>query len=104
MSELVPHRYSRENREVGRELARMEAQARMSLARIERTADVEAGRVRSVAYVGKQALHATAMLTEVEQQLGRLVPEAAGRLQAIADITALGLAEIVAETNHQVGR
>ncbi|MDQ5819901.1 MAG: hypothetical protein M3540_00475 [Actinomycetota bacterium] len=38
------------------------------------------------------------MVSEIEQQLCQLAPEAAGRLTAIGDITALGLAEIVADT------
>jgi len=45
-----------------------------------------------------------AMVSETEQQLCRMVPEAAGRLSAIADITSLGLAEIVTDTVRQVSR
>jgi hypothetical protein len=105
VSDLALQRFgSRDNRQVGRELARLDAQARLSLAGIERTADVQAGRVQSLAYVGKQAMHAVVMVSEVEQQLCRLVPEAAGRLSAIGDITALGLAEIVTDTARQVSR
>jgi hypothetical protein len=62
----------------------------MSLARVESAADVQTARVQGVAYVGRQALHAAAMVSETEQQLCRMVPEAAGRLAAIADITSLG--------------
>ena len=105
MSELVPLRsYGRENRQVGRDLARLDARGRMQMGRVEQAADVQAARVQSLAYVGKQALHAAAMVSEVEQQLCRLVPECAGRLTAIGDITALGLAEIVADTVRQLSR
>ncbi len=76
----------------------------MSLARVEAAADVQTARVQGVAYVGRQALHAAAMVSETEQQLCRMVPEAAGRLGAIADITALGLAEIVTNTVRVVSR
>lgn len=104
-SELVPSRFNgRENRLVGRELSRLDAHGRVELARIEQVADVQAGRVHSLAYIGKQALHAAAMVSEVEQQLCRLVPEASGRLVAIADITALGLAEIVTDTVRRVSK
>jgi len=65
---------------------------------------VQVARVQGLAYVGKQALHSAAMVSETEQQLCRLVPEAAGRLTAIADITALGLAEIVTDTVRRVSR
>jgi len=105
MSDLVLRGLGgRDNRVVGRELARLDAQARMSLARVEGAANVQTARVQGVAYVGRQALHAAAMVSETEQQLCRMVPEAAGRLGAIADITALGLAEIVTETVRQVSR
>ena len=105
MSDLVPRGMGgREDRQVGRELARLDAQARMSLVRVERASDVQAARVQGLAYVGRQALLAAAMVSETEQQLCRMVPEAAGRLMAIADITALGLAEIVADTVRQVSQ
>lgn len=104
MSEVVRRFSGREDRQVGRELARLDAEARMSLARVEGAADVQTARVQGVAHVGRQALYAAAMITETEQQLCRTVPEAAGRLTAIADITALGLAEIVTDTVRQVSR
>jgi hypothetical protein len=92
------------DRRVGRELARLDADARLSIAHVEQEANVQTARVHGLGYVGKQALHEAAILSETEQQLCRLVPEAAGRLTAIADMTALGLAEIVTETAHRLGR
>ncbi len=57
MSELVPHRLNgREDRRVGREVALLNAQARMSLARVQLAADVQAARVHGLAFVGSQAL------------------------------------------------
>jgi hypothetical protein len=76
----------------------------MKLAQIEQQADVQTARVQGVAYVGRQALHAAAMVSETEQQLARMIPEASGRLAAIADITALGLAEIVTDTVRRVSK
>lgn len=105
MTELVPQRLTgRADRRAGRDLARVEAESRLMQIRIGRTADIQALRVNSLAYVGRQALHAAAMVSETEQQLCRLVPEAEGRLRAIADITALGLAEIVSDTVQRVSR
>jgi hypothetical protein len=92
----------REDRRVGRELAKLDAQSRLALAHVEASADVQVARVHRLAYVGKQALHAAALVSEVEQQLCRVVPEASGRLTAIGDITALGLAEIVTDSVRQV--
>lgn len=41
-------------------------------------------------------------MTQLEQQLATLVPLAAGRLQAIGDLTALAVAEVVSDTQHQL--
>lgn len=102
---MVPsHGYGRENRQLGRELSRIDGNSRVGLAHIEQAADMQAARVHSLGYVGKQALHAAAMVSETEQQLCRLVPEAADRLTAIGDITTLGLAEIVTDTVRRVSR
>ena len=107
MSEIVPFGSGlarRESRAVGRELARLESRAQVALGRIEIEADLQAARVHGVAYVGKQAMQATAIVSELEGQLGQMVPRAKGRLQGIADITTLGLAEIVADTVRKVSR
>src|SRR5207247_386367 len=61
----------REDRRVGRELAKLDAQSRLALAHVEASADVHVARMHGLAYVGKQALHAAALVSEVEQQLCR---------------------------------
>lgn len=105
MSDLVPRRSNgREDRRVGRELARLDAQARLLAAGVEHTADVQTARVLGLAHVAGQALHATAFLTEKEQHLSRLVPEASERLTVVADVAAMGLAQIVNNTATQLGR
>jgi hypothetical protein len=87
-----------------RELTRMEARAKTLLGRIELEADLQSARVHGLAYVGKQAMQATALVSELEGQLGEMVPEARGRLKGIGDITALGFAEIVSDTVQRVSR
>lgn len=106
MSDLVPLEgfRGRESRAVGRELARLDSRAQLALGRIQVEADLQAARVHGVAFVGKQALHATALLSELEGQLGKMVPAARGRLQGIADLTSLGMAEVVADTVRKVSR
>jgi hypothetical protein len=71
----------RQSRAVSRELARSERNARLGLARINHQADLQAERISAVAYVGKRALHETAMLGQLEVQLSALVPAATPRLQ-----------------------
>lgn len=87
-----------------RQLARLELRAREQLATIEVQADLQAARVHGLAYVTKVALQGAALISEVEGQLGQLIPDARGRLQGIADIGCLGMAELVSETTRQVSR
>ena len=66
MSEMVPFGGGlarRESRRVGRELARMDGQGQLELARINQQADLQAERVAAVGYVGKRAMHEVAMLS-----------------------------------------
>lgn len=61
---------------------------------------VRAAQARAVEYVAEEALHAVGRLARTEAVYARHVPHAAARLQAIADIAAMNLADIVAETGR----
>lgn len=61
---------------------------------------VQAARVRAVEHVAHEALSATSHLSQLEAFYVRQAPHAAGRLQAIADMAALSMADIVAETGR----
>ena len=108
MSDLIPYGRSggslsrRDARTVGREMARLSAQTGLQLASIEQTAVVQAARVDAVAYVGRAAMREATMLTQIETELATLAPGAAGRLQAIADLTALAMIEVVTDTGKRV--
>lgn len=62
--------------------------------------DVRAAQVRAMEYVAEEALHAMGRLSRTEAFHTRYVPHAAARLQAIADLAAMSLADIVAETGR----
>lgn len=105
MSEMVPFGGGlarRESRAVSRELSRLEGRSRLSLARIDQEADLQAERVAAVGYVGKRAMHEVTMLSQLEVQLAALVPSATPRLQGIGDLTALAMADVVSETVRRV--
>ena len=105
MSDVVPFRGGlarRESRQVSRELSRLDAHGQIELARVNQQADIQAERVAAVGYVGKRALHEMAMLSQLEVQLSTLVPSAMPRLQGIADLTALAVADVVSETVRRV--
>lgn len=61
---------------------------------------VAAARVRSVEYVANEAMHAIGRLARDEAMYARQTPHAAARLQAIADLAAMNIADIVAETGR----
>ena len=90
------------DRRTARELARLDAAGQLEFARVNQAADLQAERVAAVGYVGKVALREVALLSQAEQHLALVAPAASGRLQYIADSTALALAEIVSETTRRV--
>src|SRR5258708_31840369 len=92
----------RESRAVGRELSRLEGRGRVEMARINQQADLQAERLAAIGYVGKRAMHEVTLLSQLEVQLSMLVPSATPRLVGIGDITALAMADVVAETVRKV--
>jgi hypothetical protein len=105
VSEIVPFGVglsTRGDRRVGRELSRLDGQARLGIARIAAQAELQAERVSAVAYVGKRAAQEITMLSQLEVQLSALVPSATPRVQAIGDISALAMADVVSETVRKV--
>jgi hypothetical protein len=89
---------------VGRGLARIDANSQLELAKIEAEANLHAARVQSTVYVTRQAMQGTALISELEAQLGQMVPESRGRVQGIADIGCYTIAELVADTGRRVSR
>ncbi|MEQ3551772.1 hypothetical protein WIS52_14960 [Pseudonocardia nematodicida] len=61
---------------------------------------IQAARVRALEYVGNEALHATATLTDLEALYLQRNPLGEARYRAIADSAAIGLARIVTETGQ----
>lgn len=92
------------DRSVDRFIARVDGNARQELAIIEAQVDLQSARVHAVGYIGKQAMQSVAMVSQLEGQLAELVPLATTRLQAIADMTTLATAEVVAGTLRKISR
>lgn len=87
-----------------RMIARLQRRTVMELAQIAHVAAAQAARVEAIACVGRRALFEAALVTQTEQSLALLVPLASGRLQTIADVATLGIAEVVADTVRRVTR
>jgi hypothetical protein len=91
-------------RNLSRELARVSGGAQLGLARIEAQAELQASKADAVAYVGSRAMQNVAMLSQLEQQLAQAVPMATSRLQGIADMAALGMADVMTDTVMRLRR
>lgn len=111
MSNLIPssggpgsYMTRREDRLVGRQISRLELSKEIGLARIEQEAQIEAAKAHAVGYVGQQAMQAVTMVSQMEGQLGQVCPLAVTRLQGLADMTALSIAQVVADSARKIGR
>jgi hypothetical protein len=93
-----------DTRAVGRGLATIDAQSQLTLAKIEAEAKLQTTRVQGTVYVTRQAMQGAALISELEAQLGQMVPESRGRVQGIADIGCYTIAELVADTGRRVSR
>lgn len=107
-TELVPFTTStghdrRESRAMVRQIEGFERSKTVALARVEAQAQIEAGKTHAVGFVGQQAMQAVAMVSQLEQQLGEACPIAVTRLQGIADMAALSMAQVVADTARKLG-
>ncbi len=104
MSVIEPYQSNGLERRRGRAVARIDTSSELRLARLEAEAEVQAATADALTYVGRRAMQDVALLSQLEQQLAVTVPMASGRLAAIADVTALALTDVVAETARRLRR
>lgn len=62
---------------------------------------VMAARARALEHVAEEAMHAAGRISQSEAFWTRHAPQGAARFQAIADLAAMGLADIVAEMGRE---
>ena len=94
----------RGSRYTARTLARIDDQTEIGLAEIEAKAELQVAKVQAVGYVCKRAMHEVAIVSQLELQLATLVPMATARLQAMGDMAALDMADVVGDTVRKVSR
>jgi hypothetical protein len=86
----------------GRELTRVVSGTELAIVCTAGKAAIEAAKIEALQGIATQALHGVAMVSQVEQQLGQMVPLAASRLQAIGDMHALATVEIVSSASRRL--
>jgi hypothetical protein len=62
---------------------------------------VQAARIRGYERVASEGMHAIGSISRDEAFYSRHVPHAAARLQAVADLFAMGVADMVAEAGRE---
>jgi hypothetical protein len=92
------------SRQVGRSLARIDGHTSLQIARAHGQADIQAAQVDAVAAVAQRAMQGVAFVSQIEQQLGQAVPLAVTRLQAIGDLAALSMGQVVTDTVTKLRR
>ena len=93
-----------ELRGTGRPLARMESRHLVRQTAIQNEGELQVERVHAVGYVGQQGMQVVAMVSQMEANLATLVPASVSRLQAIADLISLEVADVVSQTVRKVCR
>lgn len=91
-------------RQVGRGLARIDGNTSLDVARVQSREDIQNAQVEAMASVTQRGLQGVTFISQVEQQLAQTVPLAASRLQAVADIGALGISQVVMDTANKLRR
>lgn len=81
-----------------RDLSGTERSRALAEARVEAHAEIQSLKVQAVGYVGQQAMQAVAMVSQLEGQLAQACPLAVTRLQGIADMTSMAIAQVVIDT------
>jgi len=94
----------RDERQLSRSLTGLDVRKEIGLAKIEQQAQLEAAKAHAIGYVGSQAMQAVTMVSQMEGQLGQACPLAVTRLEGIADMTALSIAQTVADSSRRIGR
>ena len=91
-----------EKRQAERQLAQQRFDTQLARDQIKATSEIEGARVDAVTYVGKRAMMNAALMSQLEASLVGVVPLAVSRIQGLADITALSLAEVVTEAGRRM--
>lgn len=92
------------SRRTGRALAHIQDGSSVGVARVEARAELQAAQVDAMTAVTQRGMQGAAFISQVEGQLGQTVPLAVSRLQAIADIGALGISQVVMDTANKLRR
>lgn len=87
----------------GRELSRLTQSAELAVSQQQAVADVECATLDGIQHITTRAMQGVALVSQLEQHLAAVSPEAEARLRAIADIHAFASAEVVSRAPRRLG-
>lgn len=91
-------------RRVQRDLMQITVETGLSQARIQAGAEVEAAKLSALVTIGSRAQEDAAFLVNQERLLAETVPEAAGSLAYIREITLMSMGAVLIEAGRKLGR
>jgi hypothetical protein len=93
-----------QSRQLGRNLARIQDDTSVQIAKVEARADIDASKIDAVTVVAQRAMQGVAFVSQIEQQLGQTVPIAVTRLQAVGDLATLAMGQVVTDSMTKLRR
>lgn len=103
MSQIQPYQSLSPAARTSRALARLSCETTLASSLAQAKAEVEAAKIDGVAAVAGKAMQDVALLSQMEQSLAQAVPHASGRLATVADLAAICMAGIVADSARRIG-
>lgn len=97
-SQPSPSPWSRQSREISRIVASSE----VAVVRTAAAAHEEDAKLDAIDHIAGRGMQGVAMISQLEQQLGHSVPIAVTRLQAVGDMHALTVANVVASFSRRL--
>lgn len=94
----------RESGRAAREIARGSASVAMRESRIENETDVTIAKGDSLTAVGAHAMTDVTRITKLQEQLEQQCPAASGRVNALADSLAYGMADLFMDHERRLRR
>jgi len=102
MTHPQPYRSASLSSRAARELAHLNDQIDLAVARTNAVAAVEGAKLDNLQYLAGRAMQGVALVSQLEQQLATAVPMAHSRLQAVGDMHALASADVVASAARRL--
>ena len=108
MSDVIPYSaplaLAREARQSIRAIARTRARAEVRIAEVDASTDVTLAKIDNLTMANGAAMQQVVRVARVQRELEQLAPEAAGRLNFLADDHLLGCAELLSDSRRELRR